>query len=197
MRIRRVLEGAVFVATVPLMVLAFYYFELVSRSGLLLRDQPRFDRNVARFSRFFVWVLRAIFRMQFTIEGTNTSLEKRRPCRCKGGKKTASGRRSPAPPLAERSALLRAFLDTCDFPRFELRTDRTLIVEDVKWWLELPFRPLAVASRVDDQGAPTSPRQSAMSDRGPTGTPERPPLEDLGSTPLLGYDRDTAAVSRT
>jgi inner membrane protein len=94
-------------------------------------------------------------------------------------RRTDSGRRGSAATLAERSALLRAFLATCDFPRFELRSDRTLIVEDVKWWLQLPLRPLLFTSLVDEQGVPTSPRQSKMTDRGPMGTDEEPPINSV------------------
>jgi inner membrane protein len=93
--------------------------------------------------------------------------------------RTQSGRGGPAAPLARQNELLCAFLDTCDFPRFELREGRTLVVEDVKWWLELPFRPLAFTAQLGADGVPGTPRQSAMSDRGPAGITERPPLEPV------------------
>ena len=48
---------------------------------------------------------------------------------------------------ATRIPLIAAFLATADFPRWSRMTDdprqRDLIVEDVKWWSVLPFRPLA------------------------------------------------------
>ena len=82
--------------------------------------------------------------------------------------RTASGRQGPGAPLAQRNALLCAFLDTCDFPRFEwsLRgTERWLLVEDVKWWLERPYRPLTFRARIDASGTPRDAVQSRMTER--------------------------------
>lgn len=93
-----------------------------------------------------------------------------------------SGRGDEAAVVARRDPLLRAFLAACDFPRFRWskRTDgRWLVVEDVKWWLELPFRPLAFSARVDDSGVPSPPQQTRLWDMGPTGVLERATLLSL------------------
>jgi inner membrane protein len=79
---------------------------------------------------------------------------------------------------ARRHPLLAAFLDTCDFPRFERRA-ATLIVEDVKWWVALPLRPLAFAATLRDGAIVGEPRQSRLTDRGPAGPPEPAPLDAL------------------
>lgn len=94
----------------------------------------------------------------------------------------ASGRDDAAAAIARRDPLLRAFLATCDFPRFRWskRGDgRWLVVEDIKWWLELPFRPLAFSARVDAEGVPEPPRQTKLWDVGPTGVLERATLLSL------------------
>lgn len=49
-------------------------------------------------------------------------------------------------PLALQSGLLKAVLDTFEFPvlrRTEVEGKSLFILEDVKWWTERPFRPLA------------------------------------------------------
>lgn len=98
----------------------------------------------------------------------------------------ASGRGDEAAVVARRDPLLRAFLAACDFPRFRWskRGDgRWLVVEDVKWWLELPFRPLAFSARVDEAGVPSPPQQTRLWDLGPTGVIERATL--LSIPPVL------------
>ncbi len=90
-----------------------------------------------------------------------------------------SGRDDEAATVARRDPLLRAFLAACDFPRFRWskRDDaRWLVVEDIKWWLELPFRPLAFSARVDEAGVPEVPQQTRLWDMGPTGLIERATL---------------------
>lgn len=49
-------------------------------------------------------------------------------------------------PLALQNGLMRAVLDTFEFPVFRNATingESMFFVEDVKWWIERPFRPLA------------------------------------------------------
>jgi inner membrane protein len=68
---------------------------------------------------------------------------------------TASGCDPTTLRLARRSPVLAAFIDGCDFPRCEWQHvdgQSRLLVEDLKWWLELPFRPLAFHARVDSHG---------------------------------------------
>ena len=81
---------------------------------------------------------------------------------------TASGCDEHVLATARRDPVLAAFLDTCDFPRFEwsLRgTERWLLVEDVKWWLERPYRPLTFRARIDASGTPRDAVQSRITER--------------------------------
>ena len=77
--VRRMGEAAIFVATLPFIVVAFYYFELVSRIVSYRNDRARFDRNVANFSRFCAWLLRVVFRADVTVEGELPELTGRGP----------------------------------------------------------------------------------------------------------------------
>ena len=81
---------------------------------------------------------------------------------------TASGCDEAVLCIARRDPVLAAFLDTCDFPRFEWSTkggERWLLVEDVKWWLEQPYRPLTFRARIDASGTPRDARQSGITER--------------------------------
>ncbi len=99
---------------------------------------------------------------------------------------TQSGRGSSAEAAARRHPLLLAFLATCDFPRFESRQlpgGAGLVVEDAKWWVEPPLRPLAFHALLDADGVPREVRQGRMFARGPVGPPEEPPMRRLEPMP--------------
>ncbi len=87
---------------------------------------------------------------------------------------TSSGCDATTLRLARRHPVLAAFIDGCDFPRCEWQQvggQSRLLVEDMKWWLELPFRPLAFRVRVDSQGDLHEPRQAGLLHREPAAPP--------------------------
>ena len=60
-------------------------------------------------------------------------------------------------PLARANGLLSAVLDTFEFPvmrRVMVGGDEAFVLEDVKWWTERPFRPLAFSGRVNADASP-------------------------------------------
>lgn len=64
--------------------------------------------------------------------------------------RVTSGRTDEAAEAARRDPALRAYLATCDFPRFRWSTrsdGRWLLVEDVKRWMEPAFRSQPFSSR--------------------------------------------------
>lgn len=58
-------------------------------------------------------------------------------------------------PLARRSGLLQAVLEVFEFPvfrRHDIDGHVVFVLEDVKWWTERPFRPLAFTALITDDG---------------------------------------------
>ena len=54
--------------------------------------------------------------------------------------------------LAEKDPLMSAVLTTFEFPVYQVYEKKLLVIEDLKWWTERPFRPLAFTATIIGNG---------------------------------------------
>ena len=64
--------------------------------------------------------------------------------------------------LAEKDPLLSAVLATFEFPVYQVYDKELLVIEDLKWWTERPFRPLAFTATIVNNGDKLSLQDEAL-----------------------------------
>jgi membrane-bound metal-dependent hydrolase YbcI (DUF457 family) len=99
------------------------------------------------------------------------------PLRVEPWKEVHRGTDSQAARLAGSHPLMAAYLAIARFPRFadcSVGGRRGVVVEDVRWWFVLPFRPMALYAEVEE-GELVRPRETRKWDRGPAGEAEPVP----------------------